>query len=169
VLAELFLLVKPDAERKPLFPGRFSSHSPVNDAEWLRKHDKTDQLLVIKTVLGCPRPGQPQSKENSWDGVSKCDKVVMDGWRARFPGISDDLLDVMFRCLQWNPSDRTSAEALLEHPAFAKARSPAGLAALAAVRSAGPGLALEVEEAKGDMGRREMLRKVIEHIRAKKD
>jgi hypothetical protein len=30
-------------------------------------------------------------------------------------------------------------------------------------------LALEVEEAKEDIGRREMLRKVIEHIRAKKD
>jgi hypothetical protein len=75
----------------------------------------------------------------------------------------------MFRCLQWNPSDRTSAEALLEHPAFEKARSPAGLAALSRVQAAGSGLALEVEEAKGDDGRRAMLRKVIEHIRAKKD
>ena len=174
ILAELFLLMAPDAERKPLFPGRFSTHSPANDDEWLQKHAKTEQLQVIKTVLGCPRPGQPQSKENSWDGAEPAasDIVVSEQWHKRFPGVPDDLLDVMFRCLQWNPSDRTSAEALLEHPAFTSARSPAGEAALLKARTAaaaGSGLAFEVEHAKGDEGRRAMLRKVISHLKAKSD
>ena len=93
----------------------------------------------------------------------------MERWRARFPGLSDDLLDVMFRCIQWEPTERTTAAALLEHPAFASVRNPAAEAALAKARADGPGLALEVESIKGDEGRREMLRKVIEHLKTKSD
>lgn len=171
VLAEIYMLLNPDAERKPLFPGRFSNHSPVSDAGWLQKNGKSDQLKVIKQVLGCPRPGQPQTKENTWDGADPTftDEEVLERWRARFPGLSDDLLDVMFRCIQWEPSERTTASALLEHPAFVSVRNPAAEAVLTKARADGPGLALEVESIKGDEGRREMLRKVIEHLKAKSD
>jgi serine/threonine protein kinase len=161
ILAELYLLVKPDAERKPLFPGRFSSHSPVGTGPG-KDVSKYDQINVMRTVLGCPKPGQPQTKENTWGGKCLSEAEEKARWLARFPGVPEDLIAVMLACLQWDPSERPSAESLLSHSAFATVRNLAlEKTVLAKATADGPGTALEVEGAKGDMGRQEILKTLV--------
>jgi serine/threonine protein kinase len=160
LLAEIYLLLKPDAERKPLFPGLYSSQSPVvPDLQRPTGLGKYAQLEIIQRVLGCPKPGHPQTKENTWDGKEPklTDEMAAKAWQTRFPGVASDLLDVMLRCLQWEPSERPSAADLLEHPAFATVRSKATEeAAFACVRASAPCPALADDL--GDEGRRALLR-----------
>lgn len=160
LLAEIYLLVQPDAERKPLFPGLYSSHSPVvPDVRRPAGQGKYAQLEIIRSVLGCPKPGHPQTKENTWDGKEPklTDETAAKAWQDRFPGVAGDLLDVMLRCVQWEPSERPSAVDLLEHPAFATVRSKATEeAAFARVRASDP--CPDLANDLGDEGRRAMLR-----------
>ena len=160
LLAEIYLLVQPDAERKPLFPGLYSRHSPVvADLRRPAGEPKYAQMEIIRSVIGCPKPGQPQTKENTWDGKEPklTDETAAKAWQDRFPGVAGDLLDLMLRCLQWEPSERPSAVDLLEHPAFASVRSKATEeAAFARVRASDPCPALADDL--GDEGRRAMLR-----------
>jgi serine/threonine protein kinase len=164
ILAELYLLVKPDAERKPLFPGLFSSHSPVGAGPG-KDVTKYDQINVMRTVLGCPKPGHAQTKENTWGGKALSEAEEKARWLARFPDVPEDLIAVMLSCLQWEPSERPSAESLLSHPAFSSVRKVALEATVLAKAVAdGPGTALEVEEAVGEMGRQEILKGLVESM-----
>jgi serine/threonine protein kinase len=164
ILAELYLLVKPDAERKPLFPGLFSSHSPVRTGsdKYMANYD---QINVMRTVLGCPKPGHPKTKENTWGGKSISDDEEKALWYKRFPDVHEDLIAVMLSCLQWEPSERPSAESLLSRPAFATVRNLAlETKVLDKAKDDGPGSALEIEGAKGEMERQEILRELVKRM-----
>jgi serine/threonine protein kinase len=165
-MAELFLLMQKDAERKPLFPGWYSVHSPTDGGK-LGSAAKYDQLNVIQRVLGCPRPGQPQTKDNTWDGKEPVttDAQELERWQKQFPDVPDDLLDVMHRCLQWDPKERITAEELLAHPAFTTVRNMRiETPALEKARATGLALVTESDAAKDDEGRRAALKKLVEQL-----
>jgi len=166
LMAELFLLMQKDAERKPLFPGWYSVHSPTDGGK-LGSAAKYDQLSVIQRVLGCPRPGQPQTKDNTWDGKEPAttDAQELERWQKQFPDVPDDLLDVMHRCLQWDPKERITAEELLAHPAFTTVRNMRiETPALEKARATGLALVTESDAAKDDEGRRAALKKLVEQL-----
>lgn len=77
-----------------------------------------DQLFRVFRTLGTP-------SETLWPGVSQLPdfKSSFPSWRSNVlktvvPGICDDGLDLLTRCLTYDPQQRISGKACLLHPYF---------------------------------------------------
>lgn len=66
-------------------------------------------------------------------------------WRRRFPGVPDDLLDLLLALLSFDPQKRPAALEALRSDCFNTVRSPSEAAELARAKREGPGTAKDAE------------------------
>jgi len=92
------------------------------------------------------------------------DKEDMARWIKRFPRVSADLLDILLSCLCWNPHERPTAEALLEHHAFTSVRNKPLLTVLVRARLEEPRFTLAIYNIQRDKDWRAILRKLIDQL-----
>ena len=138
IFGELMMMIKENAktfmDRMPLFPGKscFPLSPPgskkVKVNEFGFPNEKADQLNIIFDVIGSP-------DEESMGFVSdpnavlylkslsqkKKDKI---NFKAKFPGSSDESLDLLQKMLIFDPKKRITVKESLEHPFFKSVRDP---------------------------------------------
>ena len=104
ILAELYL-------RKPLFPGI----------------DYLDQLRKIFRIIGTPTDAEtaalPTVKAQEF--VRSMGRIPPADFSRIFPSAGQDALDLLSRLLTYDPEQRITVEAALEHPFLAKLHDPA--------------------------------------------
>jgi serine/threonine protein kinase len=110
-----------------LFPGATSPNTAAAGGAADAGNDAS-QARVIERVLAALNAGPPEDP--------------LRGWRARFPGRPDALLEVLRGLLQPDPRARLTAEGALESPALAGQLAPADRAALERARGEGAAWAL---------------------------
>jgi serine/threonine protein kinase len=119
VFAEMLGLMKPVKERFPLFPGAtcfpFSANSPADFGS------PRDQMNTIFSFLGTPAVEDILSLENS-----KAREYCMNLPRQEGRSLAEHLgrepqdvaIDLLKRCLHFNPHKRPTASQVLDHPYF---------------------------------------------------
>ena len=139
IFAELMMMIKENAptivERTPLFPGKFCFPlSPPDKSKAIQVNekgfpvDRSDQLNDIFEVIGTPTEEDMQFISDK-NGVLylksiKTEPKPKKNLKQKFPGSSDDALDLLDQMLQFNPRRRITVNQALEHPFFAEVRSP---------------------------------------------
>ena len=138
IFAELMMMIKENSptfmERTPLFPGKscFPLSPPgkntVKVNEFGFPNEKADQLNVIFDVIGSP-------DEESMGFVTDPNAVLYlkslsqkkkkkINFKSKFPGSSDESLDLLQQMLIFNPNKRITVNECLEHPFFNSIRDP---------------------------------------------
>ena len=138
IFAELMMMMKENAptfmDRTPLFPGKscFPLSPPgskkVKVNEYGFPNEKADQLNVIFDVIGSP-------SEESMGFVTDPNAVLYlksicqkkknkANLKAKFPGSSDESLDLLEKMLIFDPNKRITVKECLEHPFFKSVRDP---------------------------------------------
>ena len=138
VFGELMMMIKENAktfmDRTPLFPGKscFPLSPPgskkVKVNEFGFPNEKADQLNVIFDVIGSP-------DEESMGFVTDPNAVLYlkslsqkkknkINFKAKFPGSSDESLDLLQKMLIFDPKKRITVQGALEHPFFKSVRDP---------------------------------------------
>ena len=138
IFAELMMMIKENSptfmERTPLFPGKscFPLSPPgkntVKVNEYGFPNEKADQLNVIFDVIGSP-------DEESMGFVTDPNAVLYlkslsqkkkkkINFKSKFPGSSDESLDLLQQMLIFNPNKRITVNECLEHPFFNSIRDP---------------------------------------------
>jgi mitogen-activated protein kinase 1/3 len=138
IFAELMMMMKENAptfmDRTPLFPGKscFPLSPPgskkVKVNEFGFPNEKADQLNVIFDVIGSP-------DEESMGFVTDPNAVLYlkslsqkkknkINFKAKFPGSSDESLDLLQKMLIFDPKKRITVQGALEHPFFKSVRDP---------------------------------------------
>ena len=136
IFAELMMMMKENAatfmDRMPLFPGKscFPLSPPgskkVKVNEFGFPNEKADQLNVIFDVIGSP-------SEESMGFVTDPNAVLYlkslsqkkkskINFKARFPGSSEESLDLLQKMLIFDPNKRITVKECLEHPFFKSVR-----------------------------------------------
>jgi mitogen-activated protein kinase 1/3 len=137
IFAELMMMIKENAatfvDRTPLFPGKFCFPlSPPDRSNSIKVNengfpvDKSDQLNVIFDVIGTPTDEDMEFITDQ-NGILYLKSIKIRPKRdlkKKFPGSSDDSLDLLNKLLQFNPRKRVNVNEALEHPLFAEVRSP---------------------------------------------
>ena len=135
IFAELMMMLKENAptfmERSPLFPG--NSCFPLSPGKHKVKineygfpNEKADQLNVIFDVIGSP-------SEESMGFVTDPNAILYlksliqkkknkINFKSKFPGSSDESLDLLEKMLIFDPNKRITVNESLEHPFFKKVR-----------------------------------------------
>ena len=138
IFAELMMMMKENAptfmDRSPLFPGKscFPLSPPgknkVKVNEFGFPNEKADQLNVIFDVIGSP-------DEESMGFVTDPNAVLYlrslsqkkknkINFKTKFPGSSDESLDLLQKMLIFDPHKRITVNECLEHPFFKSIRDP---------------------------------------------
>ena len=138
IFAELMMMMKENSatfmDRSPLFPGKscFPLSPPgknkVNVNEFGFPNEKADQLNVIFDVIGSP-------DEESMGFVTDPNAVLYlrslsqkkknkINFKTKFPGSSDESLDLLQKILIFNPNKRITVNECLEHSFFQSIRDP---------------------------------------------
>ena len=138
IFGELMMMIKENAktfmDRTPLFPGQscFPLSPPgskkVKVNEFGFPNEKADQLNIIFDVIGSP-------DEESMGFVSDPNAVLYlkslsqkkknkINFKAKFPGSSEESLDLLQKMLIFDPKKRITVQQSLEHPFFKSIRDP---------------------------------------------
>ena len=138
IFAELMMMMKENAptftDRTPLFPGKscFPLSPPgkkkVKVNEFGFPNEKADQLNVIFDVIGSP-------DEESMGFVTDPNAILYlrslsqkkknkINFKTKFPGSSDDSLDLLQKMLIFDPHKRITVNECLEHSFFKSIREP---------------------------------------------
>ena len=138
IFAELMMMMRENAptftDRQPLFPGKscFPLSPPgknkVTVNEYGFPNEKADQLNVIFDVIGSP-------DEESMGFVTDPNAVLYlkslsqkkknkINFKSKFPGSSDESLDLLQKMLIFDPNKRITVNECLEHPFFQSIRDP---------------------------------------------
>ena len=138
IFGELMMMIKENAktfmDRTPLFPGQscFPLSPPgskkVKVNEFGFPNEKADQLNIIFDVIGSP-------DEESMGFVSDPNAVLYlkslsqkkknkINFKAKFPGSSEESLDLLQKMLIFDPKKRITVQQSLEHPIFKSIRDP---------------------------------------------
>ena len=138
IFAELMMMMKENAptfiDRSPLFPGKscFPLSPPgkkkVKVNEFGFPNEKADQLNVIFDVIGSP-------DEESMGFVTDPNAVLYlrslsqkkknkINFKTKFPGSSDESLDLLQKMLIFDPHKRITVNECLEHSFFKSIRDP---------------------------------------------
>ena len=138
IFGELMMMIKENAktfmDRTPLFPGKscFPLSPPgskkVKVNEYGFPNEKADQLNIIFDVIGSP-------DEESMGFVSDPNAVLYlkslsqkkknkINFKNKFPGSSDESLDLLQKMLLFDPKKRITVQECLEHPFFKSVRDP---------------------------------------------
>ena len=138
IFGELMMMIKEIAktfmDRTPLFPGKscFPLSPPgskkVKVNEYGFPNEKADQLNIIFDVIGSP-------DEESMGFVSDPNAVLYlkslsqkkknkINFKNKFPGSSDESLDLLQKMLLFDPKKRITVQECLEHPFFKSVRDP---------------------------------------------
>lgn len=138
IFAELLMMIKENAktyvERTPLFPGKFcfplsppdNRNNSIKINEYGFPIDKTDQLNVIFKVIGTP-------SEEDWSFITDNNGILYlkslkirqkMNLKTKFPGSSDDALELLDKMLQFNPQKRITVQEALEYKYFTEVRFP---------------------------------------------
>ena len=138
IFGELMMMIKENAktfmDRTPLFPGQscFPLSPPgskkVKVNEFGFPNEKADQLNIIFDVIGSP-------DEESMGFVSDPNAVLYlkslsqkkknkINFKAKFPGSSEESLDLLQKMLIFDPKKRITVQQSLEHPFFKDIRDP---------------------------------------------
>ena len=136
IFAELMMMMRENAstftDRQPLFPGKscFPLSPPgkntVKVNEYGFPNEKADQLNVIFDVIGSP-------DEESMGFVTDPNAVLYlkslsqkkknkINFKTKFPGSSDESLDLLQKMLIFDPNKRITVNESLEHPFFQSIR-----------------------------------------------
>ena len=136
IFAELMMMMKENAptfmERTPLFPGKscFPLSPPGNNIvkvnEYGFPNEKADQLNVIFDVIGSP-------SEESMGFITDPNAILYlkslsqkkknkINFKSKFPGSSDESLDLLQKMLIFDPNKRIKVNECLEHPFFKNIR-----------------------------------------------
>jgi len=137
IFAELMMMIRENAatfvDRTPLFPGKFCFPlSPPNKNQIKIQmnekgfpNDKSEQLNVIFDVIGTPSEDDMSfvTDQNAilYLKSIKCRSKI--DLKTRFPGSSDDGLDLLSQMLQFNPEKRITVNNAIEHSFFTEVRS----------------------------------------------
>ena len=138
IFGELMMMIKENAktfmDRTPLFPGQScfplspSGSKKVKVNEFGFPNEKADQLNIIFDVIGSP-------DEESMGFVSDPNAVLYlkslsqkkknkINFKAKFPGSSEESLDLLQKMLIFDPKKRITVQQSLEHPFFKSIRDP---------------------------------------------
>ena len=136
VFAELMMMIKENAssftERKPLFPGKFCFPlSPPAKSNTIKVNekgfpmDKSDQLNVIFEVIGTPTEEEMEfvTDKNGIVYLKSIQPLPKSNLKSRFPGSTDEALDLLDKMLKFNPKNRITVNEALEHPFFKQVRA----------------------------------------------
>ena len=136
IFGELMMMIKENAktfmDRTPLFPGQscFPLSPPGSKKVKVNKfgfpNEKADQLNIIFDVIGSP-------DEESMGFVSDPNAVLYlkslsqkkknkINFKAKFPGSSEESLDLLQKMLIFDPKKRITVQESLEHPFFKSIR-----------------------------------------------
>ena len=136
IFGELMMMIKENAatflERTPLFPGKFcfplsppgSNKIKVNEFGF--PNEKTDQLNVIFDVIGTPTE-EDMNFITDPNGILYLKSLKVrpkKNLKIKFPGSSDDSLDLLDRMLKFNPIKRITVNQALNHQFFADIKDP---------------------------------------------
>ena len=131
VFGELMMMIKENAktfmDRTPLFPGKscFPLSPPgskkVKVNEFGFPNEKADQLNVIFDVIGSPDEESMGFVYLKSLSQKKKNKI---NFKAKFPGSSDESLDLLQKMLIFDPKKRITVQGALEHPFFKSVRDP---------------------------------------------
>ena len=138
IFAELMMMIKENSptfmERTPLFPGKscFPLSPPgknkVKVNEYGFPNEKADQLNVIFEVIGSPDEESmgfvtdPNAVLYLKSLIQKKKKKI--NFKTKFPGSSDESLDLLQKMLVFDPNKRITVNECLEHPFFKSIRDP---------------------------------------------
>ena len=130
IFAELMMMIKENAptflDRTPLFPGKFCfplsppGSNKVKVNEYGFPNEKTDQLNVIFDVIGTPSEEDMEFITDP-NGILYLKSLKVrnkKNLKTKFPGSSDDALDLLDKMLKFNPNKRITVNESLEHPFF---------------------------------------------------
>ena len=136
IFGELMMMIKENAptflERAPLFPGKFcfplsppgSSKIKVNEFGF--PNEKTDQLNVIFDVIGTPKE-EDMNFITDPNGILYLKSLKVrpkKNLKTKFPGSSDDSLDLLDQMLKFNPNKRITVNQALNHRFFSDIKDP---------------------------------------------
>lgn len=134
IFAELMLTMKENSpnvlERTPFFPGKccFPLSPPNSQSiklnEWGFPNEKRDQLNVIFDIIGSPSDEDIEciSDKNGILYLKSLKKRQKINFKNKFPGSSDDALDLLEKMLLFNPQKRIKLNECLNHPFFGDIR-----------------------------------------------
>jgi len=138
IFAELMMMIKENAhtfmDRAPLFPGKscFPLSPPgknkVKVNEFGFPNEKADQLNVIFDVIGSPNEESMRfvTDPNAilyLKSLSQKKKNKIN-FKTKFPGCSEESLDLLQKMLIFDPNKRITVNECLEHPFFKDIRDP---------------------------------------------
>ena len=134
IFAELMMMIKENAptflDRTPLFPGKFCfplsppGSNKVKVNEFGFPNEKTDQLNVIFDVIGTPSEEDMEfiTDPNGILYLKSLKVRPKKNLKSKFPGSTEDALDLLDRMLKFNPHKRITVNQSLEHPFFAEVK-----------------------------------------------
>jgi len=128
IMSELLQMIKqniPNPEnREPLFPGK--SCFPLSAKDPFAYQDRMDQLNVIFEVIGTPSEQTIEEccNEQCHRYLKSLRKKPPMDLSTRFPGVSPQALDLLFKLLNFDYRERYTAEQALNHPYFKDVRDP---------------------------------------------
>jgi len=137
IFAELMMMIKENAatflDRTPLFPGKFCFPlSPPDKSNSIKINqygfpiDKTDQLNVIFDVIGTPSNDDLDfvTDNNGILYLKSLKSRPKKDLKKKFPGSTDEGLDLLTQMLNFNPRKRITCNQSLDHSFFEEVRSP---------------------------------------------
>ena len=138
IFGELMMMIKENAptfiDRKPLFPGNCcfplsppgSNKDKVKVNEFGFPNEKTDQLNVIFDVIGTPTDDDMQfiTDPNGVLYLKSLKQRPKKNLKTKFPGSSDDALDLLDKMLKFDPNKRITVNQALNHPFFSDVKDP---------------------------------------------
>ena len=138
IFGELMMMIKENAptfiDRKPLFPGNCcfplsppgSNKDKVKVNEFGFPNEKTDQLNVIFDVIGTPTEDDMQfiTDPNGVLYLKSLKQRPKKNLKTKFPGSSDDALDLLDKMLKFDPNKRITVNQALNHPFFSDVKDP---------------------------------------------
>ena len=134
IFAELMMMIKENAptflDRTPLFPGKFCfplsppGSNKVKVNEFGFPNEKTDQLNVIFDVIGTPSEDDMEfiTDPNGKLYLKSLKVRPKKNLKSKFPGSTEDALDLLDKMLKFNPHKRITVNQSLEHPFFAEVK-----------------------------------------------
>jgi len=132
IFAELLGMIKENAptflDRSPLFPGTSCFPLSPDRSNNIKRggfpHSAQDQLSIIFSILGTP-------VEEDFDFVTDAKAIeYLKSFPAKkrveftelYPAATPEALDMIKKCLQFNPKKRTTIDDALNHPFLTKVR-----------------------------------------------
>ncbi|OQS04313.1 mitogen-activated protein kinase, partial [Thraustotheca clavata] len=107
-------------DRKPIFPGRScTTLSPTDTTTYTKE---MDQLYVIFNTIGTPSDADIDQRGRFASLLQKIPKKPAMDLRELYPGAPLEALDLLQKCLKFNPASRITVDEALNHPFLAEAR-----------------------------------------------